>query len=62
MVEKAGMKFLGSMTFFDPENKNDDTAVNTWWNKVIQDHKIAGVEYLSTSNSNIKNIKSITSV
>ena len=60
MVEKAGMKFLGSMTFFDPENKNDDTAVNTWWNKVIQDHKIAGVEYLSTSNSNIKNIKSIT--
>ncbi len=59
MVEKAGMKFLGSMTFFDPEDKNDDTAINTWWNKVIQDHKIAGVEYLSTSNSKIKSIKTI---
>ena len=59
MVEKSGMKFLGSMTFFDPEDKNDDTAINTWWNKVIQDHKIAGVEYLSTSNSKLKGIKTI---
>ena len=59
MVEKSGMKFLGSMTFFDPEDKNDDAAINTWWNKTIQDHKIAGVEYLSTSNSKIKNIKTI---
>ncbi|MBJ7880657.1 sugar phosphate isomerase/epimerase family protein [Gelidibacter salicanalis] len=59
MVEKAGMKFLGSMTFFDPENKNDDAAINTWWTKTIQDHKKAGVEYLSTSNSKIKNIKTI---
>jgi sugar phosphate isomerase/epimerase len=59
MVEKAGMKFLGSMTFFDPEDKNDDTAINTWWTKTIQDHKIAGVEYLSTSNSKIKSIKTI---
>ncbi|WP_223170294.1 sugar phosphate isomerase/epimerase family protein [Maribacter aquimaris] len=59
VVEKSGMEFLGSMTFFDPENKNDDTAIHTWWNKTIQDHKNAGVEYLSTSNSNIKNIKTI---
>ena len=59
MVEKSGMKFLGSMTFFDPEDKNDDIAINTWWNKAIQDHKIAGVEYMSTSNSKIKNIKTI---
>ena len=59
MVEKAGMKFLGSMTFYDPEDKNDDIAINAWWNKVIQDHKIAGVEYLSTSNSKIKSIKTI---
>ena len=59
MVEKSGMKFLGSMTFFDPEDKNDDTAINSWWNKTRQDHKKAGVEYLSTSNSNIKNITTI---
>jgi sugar phosphate isomerase/epimerase len=59
MVEKSGMKFLGSMTFFDPEDKNDDAAINTWWNKTIQDHKKAGVEYLSTSNSKLKGIKTI---
>jgi sugar phosphate isomerase/epimerase len=59
MVEKAGLKFLGSMTFFDPEDKNDDAAINAWWNKTIQDHKIAGVEYLSTSNSKLKGIKTI---
>ncbi|WP_158847612.1 sugar phosphate isomerase/epimerase family protein [Algibacter sp. L1A34] len=59
MVEKAGMNFLGSMTFFDPEDKNDYTAINTWWNKTIQDHKKAGVEYLSTSNSKLKGIKTI---
>ncbi|QCX37631.1 TIM barrel protein [Aureibaculum algae] len=59
MVEKSGMKFLGSMTFFDPEDKNDDTVINTWWNKTIQDHKKAGVEYLSTSNSKLKDIKTV---
>ena len=59
MVEKAGMQFLGSMTFFDPEDKNDDVAIHTWWNKTIQDHKKAGVEYLSTSNSKLKGIKTI---
>ncbi|MBJ7880661.1 sugar phosphate isomerase/epimerase family protein [Gelidibacter salicanalis] len=59
MVEKSGMKFLASMTFFGPEDKNDDTVINTWWTKTIQDHKKAGVEYLSTSNSKIKNIKTI---
>jgi sugar phosphate isomerase/epimerase len=47
------------MTFFDPEDKNDDAAINAWWNKTIQDHKIAGVEYLSTSNSKLKGIKTI---
>jgi len=56
MVEKAGMQFLGSMTFFDPENKNDNTAITNWWTKTIKDHKIAGVEYLSTSNNKIKQI------
>lgn len=59
MVQKSGMSFLGSMTFFDPVNKNDDVQIKTWWNKTIEDHKIAGVEYLSTSNSKIKNIKSL---
>ncbi|QVY64078.1 sugar phosphate isomerase/epimerase [Polaribacter sp. Q13] len=59
MVEKAGMKFLGSMTFFDPEDKNDDAAIYAWWNKTIQDHKKAGVAYLSTSNSKLKGIKTI---
>ncbi|XMO87627.1 TIM barrel protein [Algibacter sp. AS12] len=59
IVEKAGMQFLGSMTFFDPEDKNDEVAINSWWNNAIQDHKKAGVEYLSTSNSKIKSITTI---
>ncbi|WP_282080110.1 sugar phosphate isomerase/epimerase family protein [Aquimarina algiphila] len=58
-VEKAGMQFLGSMTFFDPENKSDDALITNWWNNTIKDHIAAGVEYLSTSNNNIKNIKSL---
>ncbi|SFC06892.1 Sugar phosphate isomerase/epimerase [Algibacter lectus] len=59
VVKKAGMRFLGSMTFFDPADKNDDVAIKFWWNKAIQDHKKAGVEYLSTSNIKIKSIKTI---
>ncbi|GGZ75281.1 sugar phosphate isomerase/epimerase family protein [Algibacter mikhailovii] len=59
MVEKAGMRFLGSMTFFDPDDKNNAAAIRTWWNKTIQDHKLAGVEYLSTSNGKLKSLKTI---
>jgi sugar phosphate isomerase/epimerase len=57
-VERYGMKFLGSMTFFDAFDKTDKDVSN-WWHKTIEDHKIAGVEYLSTSNNNIKNIKTL---
>ena len=60
IVEKAGMQFLGSMTFFDPDDKKDLNAIDTWWLKTIEDHKAAGIAYLSTSNSKIKEITSIS--
>ena len=58
-VEKVGMKFLGSMTFHDLplEGKWDESL--KWWEKCIIDHKKAGVAYLSTSNNQIKGIKTI---
>lgn len=58
VVEQSGMHFWGSMTFYDlPKNSDWDKAM-TWWQKCIEDHKKAGVQYLSTSNHEIKNLKS----
>jgi sugar phosphate isomerase/epimerase len=59
LVEKNGMRFLGSMTFFDPVDKSEK-EIKKWWDKTILDHKKAGVAYLSTSNNNLKNIKSLS--
>jgi len=59
LVEKNGMRFLGSMTFYNPVNKSKK-EIKDWWNKTILDHKKAGVAYLSTSNNNLKNIKSLS--
>jgi sugar phosphate isomerase/epimerase len=58
LVEKNGMRFLGSMTFYNPIDKSEKEIEN-WWNKTISDHKEAGVAYISTSNNDIKNIKSL---
>lgn len=58
LVEKNGMHFLGSMTFYNPIDKSEKEIEN-WWNKTISDHKEAGVAYISTSNNDIKNIKSL---
>ncbi|WP_083631328.1 sugar phosphate isomerase/epimerase family protein [Labilibacter marinus] len=56
-VEKVGMKFIGSMTFYDKPSKDKwDEALN-WWNKCIIDHKKAGVSYISTSNHQLKQVK-----
>lgn len=59
LVEKTSMKFLGSMIFFDPENKDDKSTIDNWWLKTIEDHKKAGVIYLSTSNNKIKSISTL---
>ncbi|WP_218597719.1 sugar phosphate isomerase/epimerase [Polaribacter sp. NJDZ03] len=59
IVEKNGMRFLGSMTFYNPIDKSEK-EIEKWWNKTILDHKNAGVAYLSTSNNNLKNIKSLS--
>ncbi|WP_084591461.1 sugar phosphate isomerase/epimerase family protein [Gilvimarinus agarilyticus] len=57
-VESNGMKFLGSMTFHDlPAGDNWDSALQ-WWSKTIDDHVEAGVEYLTTSNNQLKSVKS----
>ncbi|WP_195715155.1 sugar phosphate isomerase/epimerase [Ancylomarina sp. 16SWW S1-10-2] len=58
-VEKAGMKFLGSMTFHNLPLKGKWNESLKWWGKCISDHKKAGVAYLSTSNNQIKGIKTI---
>lgn len=56
LVENVGMQFLGSMTFYDlPAQKDWDKAL-AWWQQCIEDHKIAGVAYLSTSNHQLKSI------
>jgi sugar phosphate isomerase/epimerase len=57
LVEDNGMKFKGSMIFKSlPESKNWKETMN-WWKICIQDHKEAGVEYITTSNNDIKRIK-----
>ena len=56
LVEENGMRFLGSMTFYNPIDKSEKEIEN-WWNKTISDHKEAGVEYLSTSNSKLKTLR-----
>ncbi len=57
VVEKEGMQFLGSMTFYDLP-KGNHKAAEMWWQRCIDDHKKAGVKYLSTSNDKLKEIKS----
>jgi sugar phosphate isomerase/epimerase len=60
MVEDNGLKFTGSMTFKSlPETKNWDETMQ-WWKICIQDHLDAGVEYLTTSNNDIKKIKTLS--
>ena len=57
VVEANGMQFLGSMTFYDlPENEDWEAAM-AWWSKCIDDHLEAGVEYLTTSNNQLKSVK-----
>ncbi|MBM1104536.1 TIM barrel protein [Aurantibacter crassamenti] len=57
VVEQSGMQFLGSMTFYDLPKKSDWSTAMNWWQKCIEDHKKAGILYLSTSNNQIKKIK-----
>lgn len=58
LVEQSGMRFKGSMTFYDLPGQGGWDDAMAWWKKCIEDHKLAGVDYLSTSNNQIKNIKS----
>ncbi|ARV15665.1 sugar phosphate isomerase/epimerase family protein [Polaribacter sp. SA4-12] len=58
LVEENGMRFLGSMTFYNPIDKSNK-EIEKWWRKTILDHKKAGVAYISTSNNDIKNIKNL---
>lgn len=59
LVEKHDMRFEGSMTFKDlskPENWKE--SIN-WWKKCIDDHANAGVKYLTTSNNQLKSVKTM---
>jgi sugar phosphate isomerase/epimerase len=59
LVEDNGMTFKGSMTFKSLPANADWTATMNWWNTCIQDHIDAGVEYITTSNNDIKKITSL---
>lgn len=59
LVEKNGMKFSGSMTFKSIPESADWNDTMKWWELCIQDHLDAGVEYITTSNNDIKNITSL---
>lgn len=57
VVETNGMQFLGSMTFHDlPADGDWETALQ-WWSLNIDDHVKAGVKYLTTSNNQLKSVK-----
>jgi len=57
VVEAQGMKFLGSMTFHDLPTADSWESSMEWWSKCIDDHLAAGVEYLTTSNNQLKSVK-----
>jgi len=57
-VESVGMKFVGSMTFKDLPTDGGWKSTMDWWLKCIQDHKEAGVKYISTSNNQLKQVSS----
>tara|TARA_R110001583_G_scaffold77399_3_gene210787 strand:- start:1073 stop:2377 length:1305 start_codon:yes stop_codon:yes gene_type:complete len=60
MVNDNHLKFKGSMTFYDlPKNGEDWDNALQWWANCIDDHLEAGVEYLTTSNTNLKNLDSL---
>lgn len=58
-VESAGMRFLGSMTFRDLPDATAWQESMNWWETCIQDHLAAGVEYLTTSNNQLKSLQSL---
>ena len=59
LVENNDMKFSGSMTFKSLPSSNNWKETMEWWITCIQDHIDAGVDYLTTSNNDIKKIKSL---
>ena len=59
VVEDNGMQFLGSMTFQDLPAADDWESALKWWSNTIDDHVEAGVEYLTTSNNQLKSVKTI---
>ncbi|WP_185154149.1 sugar phosphate isomerase/epimerase [Fulvivirga sp. M361] len=56
VVEAQDMQFLGSMTFHNLPTPNYWESSMQWWSKCIDDHLAAGVEYLTTSNNQLKSI------
>ncbi|MBO0589962.1 sugar phosphate isomerase/epimerase [Cellulophaga sp. E16_2] len=61
LVEDNHLKFTGSMTFYDLPSKDQQAwkKAMKWWKECIEDHKQAGVEYLTISNNQIKEIKTL---
>lgn len=58
-VETSGMDFLGSMTFRNLPDNTDWQESMKWWETCIQDHLAAGVEFLTTSNNQLKSVHTL---
>ena len=61
LVEDNHLKFTGSMTFYNlpSDDKQAWKKAMQWWRECIEDHKQAGVEYLTISNNQIKEITTL---
>ncbi|MBT2160813.1 sugar phosphate isomerase/epimerase family protein [Zobellia barbeyronii] len=61
LVEDNNLKFTGSMTFYNlpSDDKQAWKKAMQWWRECIEDHKQAGVEYLTISNNQIKEITTL---
>lgn len=57
VVEAQGMQFLGSMTFYELPTPDAWDRALEWWSKTIDDHMAASVKYLTTSNNQLKTVK-----
>jgi len=57
VVETQGMQFLGSMVLYDLPAADAWGSAITWWSKTVDDHVEAGVKYLTTSNHQLKLVK-----
>ncbi len=58
LVEECGLQFKGSMVFKDLPPVKEMNATMEWWQNCINKHQEAGVEFITTSNNRVHELKS----